>query len=199
MGCASSTPAADHGMAMKPILPPGHPILAGLAQALYDEYCRHPSSPAVGNWWDRLDKGPLRATGVSEEAFETWMENAEEVIKGGTSLNQLKAAWGVQQMASQQPMQMGQPMQMAGAMPVVSPQVVTPMMQQPAMATAVAQPMGQPMMMGGAVPMGQPTMGQPGMATAVAQPMGAPCAPSSLSYAQPGTGQPVLVQGVPTA
>ena len=26
----------------------------------------------------------------------------------------------------------------------------------------------------------------------VAQPMGAPCAPSSLSYAQPGTGQPVL-------
>lgn len=193
MGCASSAPAADVGMAMKPILPPGHPILAGLAQALYDEYCRD-KGPAVGNWWDRLDKGPLKAAGVSEDAFETWMENTEECIKAGTSLNQLKAAWGVQQpMASQQPMQMGQPM------PVVTPQAVTPMMQQPAMATAVAQPMGQPMM-GGAVPMGQPAMGQPGMATAVAQPMGAPMgAPSSLSYAQPGTGQPVLVQGVPTA
>ena len=169
MGCVSSSPAADLGMALKPILPPGHPILAGLAQALYTEYCRHPSSPAVGAWWDRLDKGPLRAAGVSEDGFESWMENTEECIKQGvTSVDQLKAAWGVQPTASQQPMQMGQPMQMAGAMPVVMSQAVQP-------------------------------MGQPGMATAVAQPMGAPCAPSTLSYAQPGTGQPVVVQGVPTA
>ena len=110
----SSSKKADFGSANSPILPHGHPVLYQLATALEEEYRSRQWRPAVGDWFDQLDKSQLKPFGVTERAFETWMENVEECVKKGASVDQLRTAWGV-------------PKQIATAMPMAQPPMGTPL------------------------------------------------------------------------
>ena len=76
----------------------GHPILAGLAWALQEEYVFE-KGPIVGRWWDSLDKSKLYMAGTSPEAFEAWFPQMEDGVRIGqppsATVVACRQVWGV--------------------------------------------------------------------------------------------------------